>query len=357
MLRLPSLRSILTPAWTSRRAMGHRATPATFPLVDIAPLLDPSSSKAARQASLDSMKVACAAVGFFTIPASVVPTGLLDKVYARADEFNALPVDVKAKYHVKNVPNARGWTPLYEEPSYEPGVISHLEGYDLARDLPPEYMARDSGLGPNVWPTELPQFRDDVMALYDATTHVSNALFEGFAEMLALPRATFRDFNTIEAQAYMRILTYPENDAPTDDKNMGIAAHTDFECFTIIHQVRWNNHGLQLKSNGTWLDTPVASDRLFVLVGDVLERWTNGLLQATPHRVINTHAKRQSIVRFNGAEGKAWIEPLAAFVSPDRPAKYDGVTQRQHIENEIHAAEAHLRETTERKKLAATQAA
>ncbi|CAK4990338.1 unnamed protein product [Aphanomyces euteiches] len=316
-----------------RRAFGSTTT--TIPLVDITVLLDPQSSKTARQPALDAMKAAVTTTGFFTIPASVLPHGLLDEVYKRADEFNALPVEIKEKYHVKNVPNARGWTPLHEEPSYEPDVLSHLEGFDIAQELPIEYMEEDKGLGPNVWPEELPHFRRDVMRLYDATSHVSNALFEGFAEMLDLPRPTFRDFNTEYAQAYMRLLTYPANDAPCDDKNMGIAAHTDFECFTIIHQ---NNAGLQLKSNGEWIDTPVASDRLFILVKDVLERWTNGLLQATPHRVLNTKAKRQSIVRFNGAEGKAWIEPLAAFVTLDNPAKYPGVTQRQHIQNQIDAA-------------------
>ncbi|ETV75397.1 hypothetical protein H257_10248 [Aphanomyces astaci] len=324
-----------------------------LPFVEMSALMDPSSSKASRQPALDAMRTACRDFGFFTIPASVLPPGLLNKVYARADDFNALPLSTKQKYHVRNVSNARGWTPLHEEPSYEPGVVSHVEGFDLARDLPASYLHDDQGLGPNVWPAEVPQFRDHVMALYDATTDVSNALFEGFAEMLDLPRHTFRVYNTAEAQAFMRLLTYPPQQSHKSEgvvdhgtKHVGIAAHTDFECFTIIHQ---NNVGLQLQGrDGHWIDTPVASDRLFVLVGDVLEMWTNGELVATPHRVLSAHTKRQSIVRFNGTEGNAWIEPLAPFVTPDAPAKFQRVTQRQHIQSEMHAAEARLKDTQDK---------
>ncbi|OQS04715.1 N-acetylated-alpha-linked acidic dipeptidase [Thraustotheca clavata] len=336
-----------------RRAFGPVRTHAmsttayAMPLVDIAPLMDPKTTKRERQPVLDGMLDACKRVGFFTIPVSVLPEGLIERVYLRADQFNALPEEVKRKYHVNKVPNSRGWTPLFEEPSYVPGVISYLEGYDLAQELPVSYMERDKGLGPNVWPEELPEFKKDVQGLYDTTTNVTNALFEGFAEMLDLPRDTFRKFNTIEAQACMRLLTYPENTAPMDERNVGIAAHTDFECFTIIHQ---NNSGLQLTTlDGGWIDAPVMSDRLVIMVGDVLERWTNGYLKATPHRVLNTQQKRQSIVRFNGAEGKAIIAPLPQFISESNPTKFEPVTQRQHIENELNTAYGHLHATENEK--------
>ncbi|RHY78353.1 hypothetical protein DYB30_008772, partial [Aphanomyces astaci] len=63
---------------------------------------------------------------------------------------------------------------------------------------------------------------------------------------------------------------------------------------------------------------------------------------------LSAHTKRQSIVRFNGTEGNAWIEPLAPFVTPDAPAKFQRVTQRQHIQNQMHAAEARLKDTQDK---------
>lgn len=80
----------------------------------------------------------------------------------------------------------------------------------------------------------------------------------------------------------MRLLTYPETENHAANSTVGIASHTDFECFTIIHQ---NGAGLHLRNRqGEWVQAPEYNDRLFVMVGDVLERWTNGVLQATEVR-------------------------------------------------------------------------
>jgi isopenicillin N synthase-like dioxygenase len=74
---------------------------------------------------------------------------------------------------------------------YQPGVISRLQGFDLARELSPSFVEPGSSLGPNVWPTEIPGFQEDIYGLYNQTTTVSHMLFRSFAEMLGLPADTF----------------------------------------------------------------------------------------------------------------------------------------------------------------------
>lgn len=69
--------------------------------------------------------------------------------------------------------------------------MSHLEGFDLARELPASYIAEGSSLGPNTWPEEIPGFQHDVYTLYEETTTLSHLLFKSFAEMLDLPPNTF----------------------------------------------------------------------------------------------------------------------------------------------------------------------
>uniref|UniRef100_K3WG17 Fe2OG dioxygenase domain-containing protein n=1 Tax=Globisporangium ultimum (strain ATCC 200006 / CBS 805.95 / DAOM BR144) TaxID=431595 RepID=K3WG17_GLOUD len=327
------------------------------PLVDISPLVHQREQSGHAPATtqqkakiLEDMKRACLDTGFFTVPTkNVLSNDLITKVYTRADEFIALPDAVKQQYHNKKTPNSRGWTPMFEEPSYQPDVVSHLEGFDLARELPESFIQPGSSLGPNVWPRELPHFREDVYQLYEETTVVSQVLFQSFAEMLGLPANTFLQHVSEKAEAFMRLLTYPEVEAKVKNSTVGIASHTDFECFTIIHQ---NGAGLHLKNrNGNWVEAPVHEDRLFIMVGDVLEHWTNGLLQATEHRVVNSEKKRQSIVRFNGADGDTIIEPLAPFVTATHPAKYGRTTQREHIAEQIRIAEEQLQETKAAKAL------
>jgi len=165
-------------------------------------------------------------------------------------------------------------------------VVSHLEGFDLARELPTSYIKEGSSLGPNTWPAEVPGFQQDVYALYEATTKLSNVLFQSFAEMFGLPADTFsvsysclelslwfssrllitalhslseQKHVSEEAEAFMRLLTYPETDALVKNSTVGIASHTDFECFTLIHQ---NGEGLHLLNRqGEWVEAPVCDDR------------------------------------------------------------------------------------------------
>jgi isopenicillin N synthase-like dioxygenase len=69
-----------------------------------------------------------------------------------------------------------------------------------------------------------------------------------------------------------------------------------------------------------------------VIVGDVFERYTNGLFKATPHRVLDTPWERRSIIRFNALTPKTVIQPLQSFVTPQKPSLYTPMTMEQHME-------------------------
>ena len=53
----------------------------------------------------------------------------------------------------------------------------------------------------------------------------------------------------------------------------------------------------------------------------MLERLTNGVLLATPHRVLPTAHPRASIIRFNAFGPNTVIAPHKAFCTPQRPAR------------------------------------
>ncbi|RLN87323.1 hypothetical protein BBJ28_00018188 [Nothophytophthora sp. Chile5] len=305
-----------------------------LPLVDVSPLVNADKHAVAPEQKaqiLADMRTACLETGFFTVPTQgVLSSQLIEAAYTRADEFLALPEAVKLQYHCKRTPNARGWTPMFEEPSVQ-----------------------GSSLGPNIWPTEVPRFREDVYALYEETTKLSHVLFQSFAEMFDLPPETFlvriscvfnmtrhcdshctkrgyccakQQHVSEEAEAFMRLLTYPETHVAVKNSTVGIASHTDFECFTIIHQ---NGEGLHLLNRqGNWIEAPVCDDRY-----------------GMEHRVCNSEKKRQSIVRFNGADGDTVVAPLPTFVSAENPLRYASMTQREHITHQIDLAEQLLQQT------------
>lgn len=213
-------------------------------------------------------------------------------------------------------------------------AAAHVESFDLGQQLD-EKRYRELGIEPNVWP-DIPGFRVAVHAYYDAVTSMARALGEIFSGMLGMEWDFINRHSGERAPRTMRLLHYPANDAPVNDQNVGIAAHTDFECFTIINQTA---SGLELtNADGEWCQAPADIGTFTVMPGDMLERFSNGYLKATGHRVANTPWQRFSMVLFFAVDGDCEVAPLEHFTSPDNPARYAPVTQDQHIRIELERA-------------------
>ena len=75
-----------------------------------------------------------------------------------------------------------------------------------------------------------------------------------------------------------------------------------------------------------------------MLLDDMLERWTNGHIKATGHRVRKTSEQRFSIVMFFAVNDGIEIAPLADFVSDKHPALFEPVTQAEHLHSEVQRA-------------------
>ena len=90
--------------------------------------------------------------------------------------------------------------------------------------------------------------------------------------------------------------------------------------------------------NGHWIDAPSTDGRLVVLLGDMLEHFTNGYFRATGHRVRNTADKRMSSVMFFAVNDEQIVAPHSPHVSGGNPARYPAIRQADHIDAEIERA-------------------
>lgn len=317
------------------------------PQIDLGPLYHGDAE--ARRVTVAAIRSACLRPGFFSVYNSNVSAALVERVYAQSARFHALPDNAgKRRLHEKHSPYKRGWLPLFEEPAYEPGAMSHCASFNLARELPPQPRSEAyANLGPNVWPA-LDGFREDVYGYYLACSELGQTLFCVFAEALGLEQDFFTRRSTDRSPSTMRLLHYPANAGAADyaRDNSGISAHTDFECFTIMHQ---SAPGLQLlTAQNEWTEVPVPTrgDQFIIILGDMLERWSNGFFRATRHRVVNTPWERYSLILFCAADQDVVVEPLAPFVSAARPARYPPVTQQQHISRALQTAMHNLELTS-----------
>jgi isopenicillin N synthase-like dioxygenase len=279
-----------------------------------------------------AIRDACLNTGFFYLDNAFENEETIRQILGQMDAFFGLDDEDPRKQavNVDVTPSKWGWTPLYRELPYQPGTIAHVESFDCGRRPPP-----GGDDPPHVWP-ELPDFRRDVRTCWDTLTAAGNVVLEGLALAAGLDRRFFADRCNSQQFSTMRLLNYPENDAPLTDANVGISAHTDFECMTLIYQ---SAPGLELMAtDGNWYDVPGHDGRLIVMLDDMLERWTNGTFPATGHRVRNTGEHRYSIVMFFAVNDEETVSPLDDFTSEARPAKYDAVRQREHLQRELEKA-------------------
>ena len=85
--------------------------------------------------------------------------------------------------------------------------------------------------------------------------------------------------------------------------------HADSGFVTLLAQD--GVEGLQARNHaGEWIDVPPADGTLAVNFGQLLERWTGGIVQATRHRVIAPKRARYSIPFFYEPRVDADISPL-----------------------------------------------
>jgi isopenicillin N synthase-like dioxygenase len=294
------------------------------PVVDVAPLVN--GSPAAQAAAAEELGRAARDVGFMYIAGSGLPSQLFTDLLDVTRRFFAQPMSVKMRSYIGNSRNHRGYVPEGEE-VFEGGTADRKEAFDTSLDLPaddPDYLAGNPLLGPNQWP-DLPGFAEAVTAYHTAVLALGRRVLRGFALALGEP-AEFFDRYVTKPPSQLRLIHYPF-DADAEDR-MGIGAHTDYECFTILKPTA---PGLEVRNGaGEWVDVPPIEDTFVLNIGDMLELWTNGAFVATDHRVRKVREERYSFPLFFSVDYHTRVAPLAKFVAPDRPAR-PGLVAGEHL--------------------------
>ncbi|KAG1700536.1 2-oxoglutarate-Fe(II) type oxidoreductase hxnY [Nymphon striatum] len=182
---------------------------------------------------------------------------------------------------------------------------------------------------PNQWPDDVAPFlRRDLLPYYDAVISLSRTVLSALAYGLGKPKDFF-------AAAYEKplgrgqLVYYPPMNAEDElEQRFGAASHTDFGVLTILLQDMQG--GLQvLNQSDEWIEAPPIKGSFVCNIGDLLERWTNGHLISTKHRVINRNkTARYSIPVFCDPASQTIIDPSDFS---DNPGNYERITAGEHI--------------------------
>jgi isopenicillin N synthase-like dioxygenase len=298
----------------------------SLPIVDVSGLTFPDETD--RRAVAAALGKAARECGFLYLVGHGVPRELRDRLLGQAKAFFALPFEEKMKVYIGRSENHRGYVPPGEE-GFDAQKPDSKEGFDLAIDLPADHPAVTSGTpmcGANQWP-DLPSFKADVQAYYDAVMALGRRLARALAMAMEIPEDSFERHVTVPV-SQLRLLHYPfDPDLPED--RPGIGAHTDYEIFTILLPTA---PGLEvMNGDGQWIDAPPVEDAFVVNIGDMLEVWTNGALVATSHRVRKVKAERYSFPLFFGCDYETVVEPLAPFRRAGEATRYTAICAGEHL--------------------------
>ncbi len=274
--------------------------------------------------------------GFAVIADHGLDEGRIDAATHDAKTFFALPDDVKRRYKLAGAAGQRGYTPFGVETAKGAAHFDLKEFWHVGRELPPGHPYR-ARMPDNVWPAEIPTFRERELWLYGALEDLGDKVLRAIAHYLGLAEGFFAP-TTKDGNSVLRLLHYPP--APFDGPNVRAAAHEDINTITLL--LGAEEAGLELLDrSGAWLPVNPPPGSVVCNIGDMLQRLTNHVLPSTTHRVVNPPPARRGVARYSTPfflhfAPDYLIETLPGCITPERPNRYPTpITANDYLEERL----------------------
>lgn len=311
----------------------RRKTRDSLPIVDIDGLYDRNPS--VRRSTAGQIGEIAMDSGFLYLRNHSVSPSLLEATYEQARYFFNQDKARKDRYFIGNTTKHRGYVPITEKGEYADEVgPRRYEAFDMGLDLDPrdpDSLSANPLLGPNVWPDQ-PGFKYVLNRYMSEMSRVSHMMFRAFEIALDLRRGFFSE-NMKKPISQLRLIHYLENKCNAGESNINMGAHTDYECFTILHS---SSPCLQIfDPTSKWIDAPPVDNTFYFNIGDMLEAWSGGLLVATPHRVANNGKERFSLPYFAATDYHTAVYPLDCRKYRDRQKVYSPVIAGEHLLSQL----------------------
>ncbi|WP_431636915.1 isopenicillin N synthase family dioxygenase [Dyella sp. KULCS107] len=297
------------------------------------PTLDIRRYDTDRDAFVAELGAAYREFGFCCISGHGIDPALVDGAYDTFQRFFALPTETKMKYHVPGSGGARGYTPFKVETAKDSAHPDLKEFWHVGREIPRDSKFADV-MAPNLWPTEVPDFKRYGYGLFEALDQLGTRVLRALALHVGLPENYFED-KTDLGNSILRPIHYPpitQDDIP----NVRAGAHEDINFITLL--VGASAEGLEvLTREGEWLPITTQGDAIVVNIGDMLQRLTNHVYPSTTHRVVNpkndnARKPRYSVPFFLHPNPDVVLDPVPECITPDNPSRYDSsITSHEYL--------------------------
>lgn len=292
--------------------------------------------------TVQGIRDACINVGFFFLEDHGIDSHLLNAALRECKRLFDLPLESKVALsdHVLS----RGYTAMEEErldPAIQKTRGDTKEGFYIGQHVPetdPRYDPAKLS-GPNQWPNpnttpemrEPQLFQSTMMNYIEKLQQVGLQVVRLIALALEMKEDFFDEAFLHDPMIALRLLHYAPVASCPKEGIFACGAHSDYGMLTLL--LTDENPGLQILTKANeWKDVPYRKDAFVVNLGDMLERWTNGLFRSTKHRVVMMNAvDRYSIPFFYEPNFDTLVKCLDVCCSAENPAKYEPITSGQYL--------------------------
>jgi len=272
-----------------------------------------------RRATALSMREAFEDFGFIYVKKHGVSQSVVDELFAQGIAFFNLSQAAKAQAGGYRGAGLSGLDPT------KPTDVKERFRAPYDGDLPAGY-----------WPERPLKFRESISVFHEAGLFVLRQVMHGVALSLGLREDYFDAAHEPHSGAVM-LLHYPPITEPLLPGQLRSGAHTDFGTMTLLFH-HGSAEGLEIQRlDGTWLHAPSIPGAAIVNVGDLLTRWTNGLLRSVLHRVVPPEGEagqrsRYSATLFYEPRHEVVISCLGPCQSLTKPPLYPPITVGERLE-------------------------
>jgi isopenicillin N synthase-like dioxygenase len=275
--------------------------------------------------------------GFVSIINHGVDPDVIARTYEDAARLFDLPVEVKNKYDVPGGGGQRGYTSFGKEHAKNRKVGDLKEFWHVGRDLDPS-SPRRAKYGANQFPTELPSFKTNSLALYQALDAAAAVMLRALADYFTMPRETFADM-AHDGNSVLRIIHYPPLKDMFIPGGVRAAEHEDINLITLLCES--TSSGLEiLTRQGDWLAVDALKGQIVVDSGDMLSRITNEVIPSTTHRVVNPPSNKEDVVRYSmpffvHPYPDCMLKIFDQCVSETNPKRYPDITADDFLQQRL----------------------
>lgn len=226
--------------------------------------------------------------------------------FTQSKTFFTLPLEEKLKYKLTEAQVNQGYTADGAE-----GVRDHKECY--------EHRRFSNKLCPSE--SELPNFKSTLDSFYNQCLTLAMNVLKCLAMVMDLSDDFFEPI-TKRADPQLRLIHYPEIERKVIEQlgHARIHPHTDFGLCTLLFQDQTGGLEVDPWHEDKFVPVPPLDGTILVNIADLLQRYTNGRVKSTMHRVVSP-----STAQFSGRVLPARYS-IPFFVHPDPETMIDPIT-------------------------------